>query len=38
MWNPFKKIMRENEQAGEKNHGGGAENRHENCRRLPTGK
>lgn len=33
MWNPFKKIMRENEQAGENNHGGGAEHRHENCRR-----
>lgn len=33
MWNPFKKIMRENEQAGENNHDGGAESRHENCRR-----
>ncbi|MBQ3731767.1 MAG: VWA domain-containing protein, partial [Muribaculaceae bacterium] len=32
MWNPFKNNMRENEQAGENNHGG-AGNRDENCRR-----
>jgi hypothetical protein len=33
MWNPFKNNMRENEQAGENNHGDGAGNSPENCRR-----
>ena len=32
MWNPFKNN-RVNEQAGENNHGGGSENRHETCSR-----